>query len=93
MAGLAVLAVRLTPNGVPVVGVVVSFALVGWLALDVARYPEVPWPKWLQPAGVAVVSAGIMVGAGTVFAVVFAVAGATLTAIGFGVTRYWRENR
>ncbi|MEU7340214.1 hypothetical protein [Streptomyces sp. NPDC007074] len=57
---MPVIALSVTPNGVPVVAVLGGLALIGGLTWDVLRGSGEPIVVWLQPAGMAVAWGGFM---------------------------------
>ncbi|KOT95428.1 MULTISPECIES: hypothetical protein [Streptomyces] len=57
---MPVIALSVTPNGVPVVGVLVGLALIGGLTWDVLRGSGQSILVWLQPTGMAVAWGGFM---------------------------------
>ncbi|MGW9245139.1 hypothetical protein [Streptomyces badius] len=57
---MPVIALSVTPNGVPVVGVLVGLTLIAGLAWDVLRGSGEPILVWLQPVGMAVACGGFM---------------------------------
>jgi hypothetical protein len=55
-------AVNITPGGMPVVGVFVMLGLLALFVWDSARLPAGAWFRWLMPMGFLPLMAGVITG-------------------------------
>lgn len=74
------LATNYTPNGVPIVGVVMGGVLLLAFIIDAWRHRSAPKTKWLCPAGWVVAATGI-----ALRSAVLGVLGAAIMAVGYTV--------
>ncbi|MFJ6437275.1 hypothetical protein [Streptomyces sp. NPDC091416] len=80
------MAVNVTPDGIPVVGVLVMVGLFGFFVWDSLRLPAGLWFRWFMPIGLLPFMAGAN------FDVIWLILiGVLVMATGFGMGKSWRQ--